>query len=140
MCKWLRSLLGHGQRKREKPEGQGPAEYALEGDAGSAAHGELDKTPPSLEREPVVVRGRAWYNAAAVERPTRHEPQSTAASSIESLAKKLMQDGRTMNRRSVAETLGKGLLLGNEGHSPASGSWGDGLSNLANGARCRQAD
>jgi len=75
-----------------KPESQMVAEYAPEGHAWPAARGGSDKTPPSLEREPVVVRGRAGYNTATVERTTRNVPQPIAALSIESLANKLMQD------------------------------------------------
>ena len=59
--------------------------------------------PPS--REPVVVRGKAYYNTAAPEQQSAQEQKAAEELDVEGLVMRLAHDSRTENRKSAAEAL-----------------------------------
>jgi HEAT repeat protein len=107
MGKWLRSVLRLGQRITGKPGLHQVARHEFAGGARPATHDQPDQALSPVKREPIVVRGMAWYNTAEARWPSPRQQQPTTATGAEGLAEILLHDTKIENRRSAAEALGQ---------------------------------
>ena len=104
MVKWLRSLLGFGQREREEPTTQPVAHEPAE-DFPPVVDDQLNASDRATYSGAGCGARQGHYNTTASELQSAPQQQAADEQDVEALVMRLAHDSRTENRKSAAEAL-----------------------------------
>ena len=111
MLNWLRRLWRSRDPKEEEPSPTPAMEYGMRASADPDARRSSAGQTSVGQREPVLVRGRFWYNTSETGWELPLEQGPSPVPTVEDLVESLAQPYRGEDRRHAAERLGQ---MGND--------------------------